>query len=332
MSWLDDLLYGYRTIRNAALSDSPARAILKIVGATITDDPTTGATIITIADGTPLASITGSTWISVGPDPLNPVVSISPAPTSTATPERLVVRDASGDIYAADFYASNGFIAVASGNFDVHHATAIAGNGADGSITAQAGTQSGNRNGGNLLLSGGLGFGTGVAGGAALQVGGVTAFRVGVEASLGGAKVAYLGVSAAPAGMLIPGDCTACEIMFLERADAGNARDLAISGSSASDGNGGDVQITSGSKGGGGTSHGAVVIGSGGTQLLRCQDGVSTIGDVSNNTTASVILHGPTGTTVGAAGAASALPATPDKYLKILVGATTYVLPLYTAP
>lgn len=38
---------------------------------------------------------------------------------------------------------------------------------------------------------------------------------------------------------------------------------------------------------------------------------------------------GPTQTTVGAAGGASALPATPTGYVKITIGTTVYVVPFY---
>ena len=48
------------------------------------------------------------------------------------------------------------------------------------------------------------------------------------------------------------------------------------------------------------------------------------------NTTAQVFpQYTVTGTTVGAAGAASALPATPQAYLTIRLGTTTYKIPLY---
>lgn len=39
--------------------------------------------------------------------------------------------------------------------------------------------------------------------------------------------------------------------------------------------------------------------------------------------------NGPIQTTVGAAGAASALPATPSGYLRIQISGTEYVLPFY---
>lgn len=43
-----------------------------------------------------------------------------------------------------------------------------------------------------------------------------------------------------------------------------------------------------------------------------------------------IIFASPvTQTTVGAAGAASALPATPSLYMKLIVGSTEYVMPLY---
>lgn len=48
-----------------------------------------------------------------------------------------------------------------------------------------------------------------------------------------------------------------------------------------------------------------------------------------NGTTLALVGQGQT--TVGAAGAASSLPATPSKYLPISDGTTTYVVPAYLA-
>jgi enamine deaminase RidA (YjgF/YER057c/UK114 family) len=42
-----------------------------------------------------------------------------------------------------------------------------------------------------------------------------------------------------------------------------------------------------------------------------------------------VYVSGNTGTTVGAAGGASALPATPTGYLQVVIGGTTYKIPYY---
>jgi hypothetical protein len=42
-----------------------------------------------------------------------------------------------------------------------------------------------------------------------------------------------------------------------------------------------------------------------------------------------VMMGNATQTTVGAAGGASALPATPSGYLRFFIGATEYVLPYY---
>ena len=49
-------------------------------------------------------------------------------------------------------------------------------------------------------------------------------------------------------------------------------------------------------------------------------------GDIS---VTGVTFGGDTQTTVGAAGAASALPATPSGYLVITIGTTDYVVPYY---
>lgn len=46
-------------------------------------------------------------------------------------------------------------------------------------------------------------------------------------------------------------------------------------------------------------------------------------------TVTSVTFYGTTQTTVGAAGSASALPATPSGYLTITIGTTEYVSPFY---
>ncbi len=324
MSWLDDLFYGYRTIRNALGADSPTRAILKVVGATITDDPATGATIITIAGGTPLATLTGAGFVHVNStDPQNPVVSLSPAPASAATPETLVVRDASGDAYFADVYASNGFIATASGALDVHQATAIAGDGADGTIAAQDGTQSGNHDGGNLNLSGGLGHGTGAPGGVALQVGGDTVWAVGIEPLLGGAKVASLGTDlAGPCGIVIEPGVTLFEMVRKPRASVGNAYQTNFSGQDATDGDGGGIQFSTGAKGGGGTRDGVMDFGVGGVALLHLEQGVARLGDNSNSSTSSVELSGPERASA-TGGSASALPALPQGYLELKINGST---------
>lgn len=51
MGVLDAMIFGYRTIRNASNADALRRSVLKFVGATVTDDPITGATVITITGG-----------------------------------------------------------------------------------------------------------------------------------------------------------------------------------------------------------------------------------------------------------------------------------------
>ena len=51
-------------------------------------------------------------------------------------------------------------------------------------------------------------------------------------------------------------------------------------------------------------------------------------GDIS---VTGMTFHGDTQTTVGAAGAATALPATPSGYLTITIGTTDYVVPYYEA-
>ena len=51
-------------------------------------------------------------------------------------------------------------------------------------------------------------------------------------------------------------------------------------------------------------------------------------GDIS---VTGLTFNGTTQTTVGAAGAASALPATPTGYLTITIGTTDYVVPFYEA-
>ena len=51
-------------------------------------------------------------------------------------------------------------------------------------------------------------------------------------------------------------------------------------------------------------------------------------GDIS---VTGLTFGGTTQTTVGAAGGASALPATPSGYLQFVIGTTTYVLPFYAA-
>lgn len=333
MSWLDDLLYGYRTIRNALGADSPTRAALKIVGATVADDPTTGATIITIAGGTPLATLAGAGFVHVdSTDAQNPVVSLSPAPTAAATPETLVARDASGDAFFADVYASNGFVATAGGNLDLHQATAVGGDGAEGVVTAQAGTQSGDHDGGRLRLSGGLGHGTGANGGATLEVGGVPVLEVYEEPAFGGAKVARLGSVGGVAGLVIEGTTTTCEVQYFPRSTAGNGSNLNFSGQDATDGNGGGISFVGGAKGGSGTKDGKVTIGAGGVEYLKVDDGLVTVGNISNSSTASTKIAGPVGTTVGAAGGASALPAAPTGYLRIRVQGTDRLLPFYDTP
>jgi hypothetical protein len=45
----------------------------------------------------------------------------------------------------------------------------------------------------------------------------------------------------------------------------------------------------------------------------------------------AVTWTGDTQTTVGAAGGASALPATPTAYIPIVIGTSTYVMPIYDA-
>lgn len=48
MSFLSDLIFGIREIRNGAGVAAPLRRALKIIGADVTDDPATGETVITI--------------------------------------------------------------------------------------------------------------------------------------------------------------------------------------------------------------------------------------------------------------------------------------------
>jgi hypothetical protein len=50
---------------------------------------------------------------------------------------------------------------------------------------------------------------------------------------------------------------------------------------------------------------------------------------LATNGTGTIELDVPVQTTVGAAGAADALPATPSTYFKINVGGTDYVVPAY---
>jgi len=51
MGVLDALIYGYRYILNGSNTQAVRRSVLKFVGATVTDDPVTGATVITVTGG-----------------------------------------------------------------------------------------------------------------------------------------------------------------------------------------------------------------------------------------------------------------------------------------
>lgn len=61
-----------------------------------------------------------------------------------------------------------------------------------------------------------------------------------------------------------------------------------------------------------------------GSREHNCEDGTHKAISVTGFT-----FNGDTQTTVGAAGGASALPATPTGYLEVTIGTTDYVVPFY---
>ena len=322
----------------------PAQRALRFVGPrfTLADNPTavlndasgagqvTGCTDIGLADVGQVDTISGSAWIAIdSTDPAAPIVSIDPAPSAAADPDTIAARTADGDLVAVKLRPANGIEVPASGAFSISQVEAVSGNGASAEIFAQPAQQSGDHDGGALSLSGGAGHGTGADGGVSLAVGGSRVFEVYEEAALGGAKVARLGVVGAVAGFVIEETATNCEVLFYPKSAAGNGGNLNISGQDASNGNGGGVAIVGGTKGGVGTNDGKVVIGTGGVEYVKADAGLLTLGNVSNSSTASVKIAGPVSTTVGAAGGASPLPATPEKYITIRIQGTDYKLACY---
>jgi len=328
VSLYDSFFAAYRVLRDATHT-TVQRQALRIVGGTLTDNPATGETVLTIAGGSPLASIVGSAWINVdSADPANPIVSISPAPTTAATALRIMERDASGDAYATKFRPTDDVIFSGLGTLSISQQVASAGDGATGTIKAQNAQQSGNTNGGLLALSGGDGHGTGYGGGAALQVGGVNAFRVAAEANFGGAHVAYLGNGDGPTGLIFPDGTTTVEIAYFPRSTTGDGAPINFTAQDATDGNGGNLQFTTGAKGGGGTANGSMVFGVGGLEFLNLSDDGTRVGDSSNVTTASVDMRGPEAASA-TTGGAGALPALPMGYLVIKINGTSSKIPYY---
>ena len=325
------LLAPRRAIRFAdarfVLTDAPTAILKNAVG----NGQIVGCTDVTISGVGAVDSVVGSAWIGVdSTDPAAPIVSVSPAPSTTGAADRIVATDEDGNVTATGMVkVGEGILFAQDGPFSIAQPAASAGSGAAGTIAAQDGTQSGDHDGGVLHLSGGHGHGTGVNGGASLDVAGTSVFQVYEEPAFGGAKVAKLGSIGGVAGLVIEGTTSTCEFQYYPKLVAGNGAGFNISGQDVANGNGGGIQLSGGAKGGGGTKDGAVVIGSGGVELFRADTGIATIGDTSNTVTPSVRLAGPIGTTAGPNGGADPAPANPEKWLRVYDGSTVYRLALY---
>lgn len=156
--------------------------------------------------------------------------------------------------------------------------------------------------------------------------GATTVLSVGAEASLGGAPVAYLGVPGDPTGLLFLDGVSTAFVGYLPRASAGNGASLELYAQTATSGTGGSLSISTGD---GSVAPGVMHFVVGVKEFIQITSSVLRLGELA---TAAINIQGPTGTTVGTAGAASALPATPDKYLEILVNNQPYLLALWKKP
>lgn len=165
-----------------------------------------------------------------------------------------------------------------------------------------------------------------------LDVDGAELLALDLEPSLADAPSLYIGTDGANCGIVIPRGVQILEFVRLARSSVGNAYDTAITGQSATDGNGGDVTISAGDKAGGGTTDGAVILVAGGLVGARCDAGMVTLGDSTNNATASVAFVTAVDTNVGAAGAADPLPGAPEGYMRVNIDGVDRMMPFWAIP
>ncbi len=206
---------------------------------------------------------------------------------------------------------------------------AATGSGSSGAIYAESAAAGSDGDGGNLVLAGGDGHGTGTYGAVQVQHQGVTVLETTRIPLGGGQSVLRLGVSGGVAGLLVREDSIEFDFVYEALSTAGNGAPMSFTGQDASAGDGGSISFNSGAGGGGG-DRGEIYFLVAGTQLLRLsKDKVVHLGD-SSAVVPTVAIDSLLTTTVGAAGGAAALPATPESYLKIIdKNGATRLIPLY---